>query len=357
MTRCTRGFTLLEIIVAMGVFTILGFGATALLVTGLSSWRMAEGRRDAAERAELIFETLNGDVACLYTDAARAPTRAILYSDYEKEGRQRLIVARTVPPPGADPRLASAGRTMAARETIDGSGDLDGLKRNVLRSPGDLLSAVYFLSSDEKLYRAAVTPEKTHGEILAPWGEKGAQLVAEGVMHLEYNFWSPKTTAWRGGENTIGPSYFWDSTRGLGSEQATAEEAARRFVFNRSGSLEDPRDDLFARLIEVKVVLSMPHRGGSAYLTEDLSAVATRVSVSGAADYPAEEGEHFVKIDQEWLSYERISADGMAFEGVVRGRRESQPGTHAAGAVVRHGVTFRMVVRPPPALEPWEVRR
>jgi len=41
-------------------------------------------------------------------------------SDYDRDGRQRLYVTRTVPPAGADPRIAGAGATLLARDTIDG---------------------------------------------------------------------------------------------------------------------------------------------------------------------------------------------------------------------------------------------
>ena len=146
--RTLRGFTLLEVLVAMGVFTVLGLGATAFLVAGLKTWRMAETRRDAAERAEHIFAMLREDITCLYTSGVRAPLQAIFLSDYDAGGRQRLQFSRTVPPPGADPRIAAGGRKMSAHDAIDGVNDLVHLRRGTLQGPGDLMSVAYSTSAD-----------------------------------------------------------------------------------------------------------------------------------------------------------------------------------------------------------------
>ncbi len=346
-----RGFTLVEVLVALGVFTVLGFGATAFLLMGLKTWRGAEARRDTAERAELVFAFLRADLQCMYADGGRAPGRAIFLSDEDARGRQRLLLTRTVPPPGADPRIAGAGRTMLARDAIDGAADLASLTRGLLKPPGDLMSVAYVLLDDEKLCRAIVTPEKGYGEAAGDWPARGAQLLAEGVMHLELNFWSDRTTAWRPAPEGFGPSYFWDSTQGLAKEKAGAEEGRRRRIFTAAGSLQDPADDVFPRLVEVRIVLGAPASAGTAYLAEDIEAGATAIAVENGENLPREEGEHFVKLGREWISYTRIQGGTLA--GVVRGRRGTQAAPHDAGTDVRTGVMFRMVARPPCGREVW----
>ena len=348
-----RAFTLMELLVAMAVFTLLGMGATAFLLMGLKAWRVAESRRDAAERAELVFRCLRADLACLFADSQSAPGRAILFSDYDKAGRQRLYFTRSLPPAGADPRMAYGGETMFVRDEIDGLRDLTFLRRGELAPPGDLLSVSYVLSGDEKLYRSIRTPVRDYGKIAAEVERKGSWVLAEGVMHIEFNFWSYRTRRWRPEKGLVGPSYFWDSTMGLGKEPATAAEAKTRFVFTGTGSVEDPRDDCFPRLVEVKLVLTLPFVHRSAALLEDISALDTDLPVEWVGNYPDGPGENFVKIDDEWISYRRINENGTGFVGVVRGRRNTKPSAHKAGALLRYGVSFRMVVRPATGREPW----
>ncbi len=344
-------FTLVEVLVALGVFTVLGFGATAFLLMGLRTWRGAEARRDTAERAELVFAFLRADLQCMYADGGRAPGRAVFFSDEDARGRQRLLLTRTVPPPGADPRIAGAGRTMASRDAIDGVADLASLRRGLLKAPGDLLCVAYVFLEDERLYRTIATPEKGYGEVAGDWTARGAQLLAEGVMHLELNFWSDRTTAWRPAPEGFGPSYFWDSTQGLGKEKAAGEEGKRRRIFTAAGSLDDPADDIFPRLVEARIVLGAPASAGTAFLAEDIEADAAAIAVDNGEGLPREEGEHFVKLGREWISYTRIA--GVTLAGVVRGRRGTQPAPHEAGTDVRTGVTFRMAARPPCGREAW----
>lgn len=356
MSARVRGFTLLELMVAMGVFTLLGLGATAFLLMGLNTWRSADSRRDAAERAELVFAAITEDFSCLYTDSRRAAGRALLYSDYDTEGRQRLYLTRSVPPPGADPRIAGSGVLVMAPDGIDGVGDMRSLDRGLLRSPGDLMSVTYAYTGDERLGRSVRTPvagyDRDH--VASAGAPAGSQLLAEGVMHVEFNFFSARSTAWQPGDGIVGPSYFWDSTMGLGSERAAAAERKTRLVFSKTGSLADPDDDVFPRLVEVKLVLSLPYARGYTFLTQDLDDGSASVPVEWAGAYPEGEGERFVKIDKEWISYTRIKPDGTGFDGVVRGRRSTRPAAHAAGSLVRYGLAFRLVVRPPCQREVWE---
>ncbi len=342
--RC--GFTLVELIVAIGVFSLLGMGATAFMVMAVSTWRQAELRRDVSERAELVFLSLKKDIQCLYTDGKRVPFRSVFFSDYDEKGRQRLLFTRTVPPPGADPRIAGSGRSMAANDPIDGTADLRKLRGNLLLPPGDLLSVAYFVS-DEKLYRAARTPAVPYGALQSKWWEKGGDMVAERIMHIEYNFWSDKTASWQPEETVMGPSYYWDSTMGVGHESAVEGASSTRFVFTGSGSAADPGDDLFPRLIEIKLVVAYGSDRPYTFLTAPLDADTTDIQGEDFENYPSKKKENFVKIDKEWISYKTVAGDGKRFFDVKRGRRGSKPAVHEAGALIRYGVTFRMVTRPP----------
>jgi len=340
--RHPKGFTLMEVLVAMGVFMFLGFGAMAFLIQGLRSWRVAERRRSAAERAELIFSTLRKDFACLYSNVQAAPQRAFFLSDYDSAGRQRLFFARSVPLPGADPRIALGGSTLAALDPIDGVNDLSELRVGRLGPPGDLMTVAYFTDGEENLYRAARTPEVSRREVTGPWFRRGGQLVSEGVMHIEFNFWAEGTEVWRPSPGKKGPLYQWDSTATL------TRKGGRTGVSRAKGK---PMG--FPQLVEVKVVLCSSDRGVVTLLEDDISSGDKSIALQWAGRLPSG-GEHFVKIDDEWIAYRKISRDGRKLLEVTRGRRNTKPAAHKAGSEVRFGMTFRAVFRSAYACEFWE---
>lgn len=352
-----RGFTLVELLVAMGIFTVLGVSATAFLVMAVNTWRQAESMRDVAERADLVFLALRQDIQCLYTDGERLPGKALFFSDYDAHGKQRLFFTRTVLPSGGDPRIAGSGRSMLADDVIDGVADLPALRRGRLMPPGDVMSVGYWLSPGEELQRAARTPGLDYGQFRKAGWEKGGDLIAEGVMHIEYNFWSEKTAAWVPDPSRMGPSYFWDSTRGLDKEPFAAGEEKLRLVFPGTGRPVDPGDDMYPRLVEVKVVIGFPNERPYTFLTSKLSPSDTTVFADRLNNYPSDKGRRFVKIDDEWMSYEAIDSHGQVLVKVKRGRRGTQKAAHDAGALLRYGLQYRMVLRPPCQMGGWEKPR
>ncbi|MFH1732333.1 MAG: prepilin-type N-terminal cleavage/methylation domain-containing protein, partial [Planctomycetota bacterium] len=60
------GLTLLELLVAIGILSILGWALVLLLSSGMTTWRTGEMRRGAYERAQFIFDRIGRDLAALY---------------------------------------------------------------------------------------------------------------------------------------------------------------------------------------------------------------------------------------------------------------------------------------------------
>ena len=57
-----QGMTLIEILVALGIFVMLGSGLVVFLRDGISTWQVGESRRESIERAEAILEPLCADL-------------------------------------------------------------------------------------------------------------------------------------------------------------------------------------------------------------------------------------------------------------------------------------------------------
>ena len=62
------GLTLIELMVAMTIFLLLGGGLVMFLRVGIDTWRVGETRREAFERAGAILETLADDLRCTFSD-------------------------------------------------------------------------------------------------------------------------------------------------------------------------------------------------------------------------------------------------------------------------------------------------
>ena len=64
--RDRRGLTLIELMVAISILSILGWALVQLLASGMTTWRAGEMRRGAYERAQFIFDRIGRDLTALY---------------------------------------------------------------------------------------------------------------------------------------------------------------------------------------------------------------------------------------------------------------------------------------------------
>ena len=65
--RC-RGMTLIELMVAMSIFLVLGAGLVMFLRVGIQTWRVGERRREVYERGQAILDQMAGDFSCTFSD-------------------------------------------------------------------------------------------------------------------------------------------------------------------------------------------------------------------------------------------------------------------------------------------------
>jgi type II secretory pathway pseudopilin PulG len=186
--------------------------------------------------------------------------------------------------------------------------------------------------------------------------ERAARPFAEGILHLSFSFWTPYTDTWdrslpprlrRSPNERSGPIATWDSTRAVLDEKAPPSEFAWRRV---EGSLEDPSDDLFPERVEVTLVVAGNAELPLLTLVEDLGASDRSILLSRANGLSEEGPNRFVKIDGEWIAYEKIDRGRLILpvgKATGRGARGTAPARHQAGAVVEVGTTFRRVVEIP----------
>lgn len=333
ISRRHSGFTLMELLVSIAIFIVLGILLVSLLRGGVQIWDQGEARRDAYERASILFDTLRGDLSC--ATIHREPDPSGINPNFsclpDKHARPLLFFTRVglVPPQGIlaapkgtkdpDVQFFVAPDTMARQEVIycfDTSGDSAKLYRGQFAFTSDYgLKMPYTTFEDPK------------------WVAANMKLLSDGVLFLGLRFWSQKTQTWTPGIGESGPETRWDSTR----------FRDKAFDLKRSVlTVNDPLDDILPHRVEVTVTLERPSAAGQAVskLNSDLDMASTQVSGDLLPAFP--QGPGFVKIDAEWMSYE--SRSGSSLSGVKRGIRGTTQASHAKGAAMRYGETFTTVV-------------
>src|SRR5688572_7774737 len=66
--RREGGMTLVELLVAFGIFLILVGLLVSLSMTGLETWQEGEARKDSFDRGRLVLDQLADDLRCTFAD-------------------------------------------------------------------------------------------------------------------------------------------------------------------------------------------------------------------------------------------------------------------------------------------------
>ncbi|MBI4601675.1 MAG: prepilin-type N-terminal cleavage/methylation domain-containing protein [Planctomycetes bacterium] len=404
MKSCrSDGYTLLELMVAMGLLVFLGGGLASLLSYGVATWHEAETRGRVYEQARAVLERIAEDLrsACVRSHAAEGDSWVRFLCDADAGGRQRLRLVRAISGEAADPVLREGGRYLSVRTpaAADGRDDAGEASEGLLAAPAGTMEVLYAQDprpGKRTLWRGFRAPvggpdsllidknveeppavksevrkalpvaaEKSDGA-LAPGTEppeprpedvflsRVAAPIAEGVLFLGLSFWTPATNTWapvppkqspRPGEPS-GPSPWWDSTRALLETQGAAGDLVWK---PRPGSLEDPRDDLFPERVEVTLVLAAGGGGGALGLrfAEDVAEGAKTLPLTAELELPEDPLERFVLVDDEWIEVDAAEGRTLSVKQGGRGARLTRPARHDRGAPVELGTTFRRTIEMP----------
>ncbi len=379
----SRGYTLTELLVSVGILALIGTLLVGILKSGLDMWDRGETRRDVVERAQVVMGEFAREIPRAFCDmdsrppalterpvnivvdpaaatAPGSPARPGLFCDFDPQGRQRLrlsragVVVLSAPPAGgdseangrppADDPKTSKGAGSGKDEEGDGPPLVDySAWTDELRTFSDVAFVLHpSPEGGERLWRVFLdTPAQ--GETPFPdvpfaseaeLAQAGGAVVASGVLYLRYRFWCHTTSTWdtakppaRDGASG-GPEVLWDSTRRILPEFT--------FYLDRSSRLTPPPDVLPA-LVQVELDIQPDTRKKTwASLRADLDTAATTIEVDSTLGFPDAPGH--VRIGDEWISYKEISRSRIVVD--KRGARETKPQAHKKEARVLWGESF-----------------
>ncbi len=380
MKNGRKGFTLVELLVVMGLLGILGALLFQLFSGGLRIWNRGEAVRSLLERGASL-----ADLVCRDVERIRGSREGPLVD-------ARLLAAPIAPGKEGDPvipawrflRSTSPEERNPASALFSGAGEgkvpppgatpTGGEENPPLPAGGDrggetALEILFPFTSRYEAQEPGVYLSLRRGLVLGreagpfhpwfsdrPFPSAGAlldatEVLADGLLYFGIRFWSQDTTSWEEDPSQGGAQVWWDSTRGGG----TLEAPGGGFGLDLGPwSLKVPWDDVFPSALLVEMVLEEPPGEAECALTRESLPAASKGPLW--VDYPerlgpgAAEGG-MVKIDGEWIRFRRLR--GEALLGLTRGVRGTQAADHPAGRKIHVGWTVRRVVHLTQPREWW----
>ena len=369
--RLNNGITLVELMVAMGIFVFIGVATIGMLRTGLNSWRTGEIRRESLETAQMVLSQISQDIQSIYTQGVAEGLYGDvkLISDFDSNGRQRIRFVRTVAGAISPYAHREAGAFLDADRELDLVEDYMEARMGLLLATGGLCEIAYVMEQDaysSGLYRGLRSPVGGSASFfidsnMVPTSANYNLIqFADGILYLGFKFWTQYTNTWKSqywplidpmpGEKS-GPAFWWDSTR---SKIPPFQLEDREFTTYLDGSSQyNSEDDIFPRAIRIVLVVSEGDNDAKARLTRDINEESSRIPIDNTGLFSRSSEYPYVKIDDEWICYSQVGRDELVLDEYGRGARFTYPQAHSRGTVVRVGRTFSLIVWLPGGREDW----
>ncbi len=357
------GFTLVELLVATGVFMLLGVLLVGLLASGLEIWDRGEVQRDLHERAHVVLSQLPRDLQDVYLEHSNLPYPAWVGSESRMKTADRNAVMEVSENFLRNLEHMRCGFDASGRQWLcflkagreDGKTALD-IKDSRFPSASvanDLTYVLYTFEPDSKssrlcrgVFPLTDAPAFPGPEAIVQSKDlvgKDCYVLAQGVLYFGLKFWTQHTNTWdttcppkirKNQSEQIGPELRWDSTRRLDKDFILYEPSP------------PPAGDtpvcVLPEMILVELTLRpAAQRRAESALAGDVDVSSKKVEVDTARGFP--EPPNYVKIDDEWILYSKVT--GSTLEVKTRGVRGTKAQKHKKGAPVLHGNDFRIIVR------------
>ena len=357
-----RGFTLIELMVAIGILLVLGVMLISFLRGALSMTRVGTARGQQYETAQTVMRLAEEDFSQILGMPANPdgpiddPAFLLMEDPY---GRQVIAFTRA----WGEEQNSLAGYDAGRGSSAQGySGDFTGRNvRNAMRSSHGNIEVVYMFEpvrGGTRLYRAERSPtdvnnglitkvvawclqyQKSDGDDIVPYSDISDangqfaiggealwdqfELVADNVLGFSVECWDDwgNTTGWYAGPT--GPVTRWSMSQRISDGEYALPRALRLTLIVAA---EEPLRAETAVTAEVA-------SGDNSVYVEDVDGFPDLRSPSA-----------YLRINGELLAYG--SRSGRTFGSCVRGALGTRPQKHAAGSTVLAGESFQRVIQLP----------
>ena len=348
-----RGFTLVELVLAIGLLSILVLALIRLVDTSTAVWSRTETRREVSETASSVLDLLARDLSTV--EGGRRGDLVAEWTRWDTDGdgvsdrlwpRLRLVrqaaaedLLRVDPDATLDPRalglLEVAWTVVPSRSESPDTRTVGVLLRGERRRAGT--DGISFF--DERFFDASGKP---------PGGT--LEEVVGGCLWLELAFASQTSIVrdgWRLGSDPADCASAWDA-RGRGRPDPTETE---RNELAAGARIPEAHETLPLLPRRVRIELELERPGDlrrRARLTAEVDPEEAVLEVTDERFLPPR--ATYVLVDEEWMEVLQVLGRRVS---VRRGARSSRPAFHEPGALVHHG--WRLTREVPIALarEEW----
>lgn len=401
-TAGTAAFTLVELLVVMGMLSVFLMFLTQILSDALTVWQRGEERVSLEDRAASAIDMVTSDLPCMtaVSDRQFASARTERFERTRNRAGAPALSGRLYaqwipflpnakPAPeevaGAQPgacdwfpevrfvctldggETAGILRARVAQEIRDSEGaiDPDEMRQRVAdrlrdippRHPAELALRVLPTGEENGCYLALFRQRR----LLLPGAKgrwvDGAALPApstallSNLLYVEFLFRSQYTESFAARRGSKGaPEHCWDSAR---AGTFPSDHTVLGFTLDLDpSSLADPLDDVMPSAVEARIVVDQgPGLAYTAFLANKVDAKSVDLRVEYPERLPLPEDQPYLKIGGEWIHYSGI--DGSRLIGVRRGMRFTKPRQHEGGARVHAGKEVSIRVPIVVAREYW----
>ncbi|MHC4597582.1 MAG: PulJ/GspJ family protein [Planctomycetota bacterium] len=364
-----RAFTLVEILVSLSIFVVLGSMLVLALRTGVDTWRNTEDRRLLYEHAQLVLKQIEADLVNMAAPrlGEEGNVQVRLLCDLDANRRYRIRFIRTLMGDMTDPHLRYAGT--GSPEHFDGVLNGRDDRGKSLKPLSGLMEVAYVMDPDPAsniLYRGVRSPVGGNGSLFRNENLDTRSKVldrctpvSDGVLYLGFHFWTQYTTTWKlepiseSLGTACGPERIWDSTRGILPHPKKRGMKGKTNVFWLAvgpESADDPVDDVFPRQVQIHLCVAAGGGAPNAKLTTNLDRKDRVIQVDSAAGFPTEDDpdlSRYVRIGTEWIYFQSRTSHTFEARSQTRGARGTKATSHEEGDEVWGGRTFVLTLNIP----------
>lgn len=356
------GFTLVELLVAIGILLLLSSLLVYLFHGGMKLWHTGQEKRKTYENAQFVLNRISSEIRYLWfpyhTDTKPPTNLPYLYASKTRNGDSWIEFVRT------KEGFLMNSETLERKQQLQRIVYVHDQNSNILyrgtfppqdapshfNSPNLLNWAPPENDENEKQTKtsngknssSSSSGAEAPNDQITPleYQKQHFEPFAEEIQYIEFHFFGPWSKSWQPIDpfgNSKGASKFWDSTQLRMKPFRLHQErpAGRTFPV------------AIPQMIRIVLQIAPQSSKDTPILIEEMEQSDARQSertfvVENAGSLPK---EGFGKIGDEWIQFRRT--DIREIRVLKRGARRSNPRHHKTGTPIQAGQTFERVIYVP----------